>query len=218
MAADQDIINKLGAPALIAPQFILDSLLSESLKEADKLTLKSKLGCCGKNTAKVWGYLMRYFVKSQKWLPSFGELIIYVTFIAIVFIVIEILHNQSISARVKKESRCIKERNNVQDQVTAYDSNNNSLYTVKYDPATKKHLSTECVNENPSGRSTNEYNQIKTYSIDTGTARTDNSKTCKQNFDAAGGTRAANTGTISYSGDANLVQYMYNNDLSYFAR
>lgn len=186
----------------------------KSLSTPDFNDLYFKLSCCRGSIPRMYGYVARFFVKSLEWLPSLPELIIFGTFVALVFIIIEMIHNNYINERVKKESRCAKEKESTPDQVTAIDANGNTLYTVKYNA--DKQATLEC-EANNLGNSRNEYT-VKLYDPTSANSAKIQNKLCAyQNFSAASGTTAS-TGQIYYTGDSGLVRFMETNDLAYFKR
>jgi hypothetical protein len=199
-----------GLPALIANNIA-------KLAKPDFNDLVVKLGCCGKNVAKMNMHVTRYFLKSLEWLPSFAEFVIFTSFVAIIFLIYEIYHNTKINDRIRKESRCANKKDIPPNSVTAIDTDGNILYNVQYDKDNKNYEIT-CENDN-TGTFQNTYN-VNVYdfagSTTTQPNRTNVTKQCRQPYAAASGTTKSTNNQLYYIGDNQLVEFMKNNNNDYF--
>lgn len=197
--------NVVGLYTKNIPEFVMKNIATlpqESFKD-----MMTRLRCC-KTLPKVIILINAFFWKSMTWLPSIAELVIFGTFVAIVFIIAEIAHNNYINNRVKKESRCVRLKQGPHNQVTAVDSNGNPMYTIMYDANNNP---TKVCESDGKGSHVNEYNNVKVYDPKTGQSTTaSDTLTCnKQTFDQQ-------DGQIYYSGDEQLIKFMESDDLRYF--
>jgi hypothetical protein len=174
--------------------------------------LVSKLGCCNGNLPKMYMYVTTYWFKSMEWMPSLAEVVIFTTFIAIIFIIYEIWQSNQINTRVKNESRCARKVNAASDTVTAIDDKGNPLYTVTYDMV-KRDYSIKCEGDR-NGNINNQYN-VKLYDFNKKQAKNDKKQKCNQTFTATSGMDNTD-GLVYYSGDPGLVNFMQFGDTTHF--
>lgn len=193
----------------------LNSIITNNLatlSKQDYNDLIFKLGCCKENVAKMYVQVTRYFLKSLTWLPSISEFVIFSTFIALMFIIYEIYHQNKIDNRIRKNSRCALRTDEDKNKITAYDDNSNALFTVQYN-TDKREYSVQCVNDN-SGNNVNTYDNIKVYDFAQSTkdrpVTTNASVVCNQNF------QYNSSQNKFYIGDPALVRFQTTGDASYF--
>lgn len=211
------LMSKLRNPPELKIPLLIGNQVASLKSPADFSDLLLKLDCEKSSIKKGW-QVACYWVKSLEWLPSIGEFVIYASFIAILFILIEIIHNNYIANRVKKESRCMRDKQEQKNQVTAVDEGGNGLYTVKYAPGKKEAPVITC-EQSGMGATTNTYN-VKYWDYaanDSKGANAQKDVVCRQPFTAVGGLSGPAPGSSLYFvGDSQLVDYMRTNDKTYF--
>jgi hypothetical protein len=185
-----------------------------SLKDVDFKEFLRELAMSNKSAPKMYAASMGYFFKSFEWLPSLKEFILFALFIAIIYIIVEIIHNIYINNKVAQQSRCIRAKHTDENKVTVTDGNGNVLYSVKYDPATRAAATIKCENDGM-GTNANTYN-VKTYDYQTNTPKTIQQQCQKQQFTATGGTDTTTNGSLFYSGAPGLIDFMTTNNTAYF--
>lgn len=183
-------------------KYIQDNASPELFRE-----FRDKLQCDINNSLKLDMHRINYLMKSAPWLPSIAEVVIFGTFITIIFIILDIVHSNYINNKVTKESRCL--RKNSSGSVTAIDSNGKAMYTITYD---KNNAATVTCDQKDQGIISNTYTNIKKYDpANPSTPQHIASTTCAtQPF------TANLSGQIYYTGDDLLVNYMQLDDKSYF--
>ena len=168
-----------------------------------------------KSAPKMYAYSIQYLFASMEWLPSFKEFILFATFIAIIYIIVEILHNSYVNNKVQQKSRCVLAKSSQQNTVTATDGQGNQLYTVTYNPATKEAAQVTCVGSG-SGDKTNVYT-VNVYDYNNKVTNQVPQTCTQQPFTASGGTPQTTGASVFYSGDPGLVDFMTTSNPSYFA-
>lgn len=174
---------------------------------------KDKLLCDRNDVLKANMHRINYYLKSLPWLPSIAEVVIFGVFVAIMFIVADIIHGNYINNKVMRESRCQRKQTN--GKVTAIDSNGKALYTISYDENNK--VSLACEQDGKGGNILNHYTGIKEYdpnSKDPSKTSFNGDLTCSQQPFTAN--ISGSTGHIYYTGDELLVKYMTVDDTSFF--
>jgi hypothetical protein len=165
------------------------------------------------NPNKMYFLSLQYLPKTIEWLPSLTEVILFASFIAIIYILVEIFHNNYINNKVRSQSRCVKNKD--ENNVTVVDQYGNALYTVKYDNKNKTPAQINCEGSG-TGKYQNTYN-VKVYDYNTKQSTTQ-TQTCQQQpFTAFGGTSTTTSAPLFYSGNQNLVNFMVGGDTTYFS-
>lgn len=167
-----------------------------------------------KYAPKLYAYSAQYFFKSLEWLPSITEFILFATFIGIVYVIVEILHNNYINTKVTQRSRCSRANASQNSTVTVIDSSGNQLYTVEYDKDKQSAAKITCVGSG-SGDTTNVYN-VNVYDYATKGPVTKTQTCTNQTFTATGGTPTTASANMFYSGTQGIVDFMTTNNPVYF--
>lgn len=165
------------------------------------------------NTKNVW-----YAIRSSAFMPeSWYSFIVFSVLMALLFILIIFFHHNSIQRRVKKVSRCYKDKQRKLMSgryiVTATNGQKEPMYRVSYDLA-KKQSTVECACEqDPNGQNVaNTFRDIKVYNLNTNKVNIIPEKycQCKTGF---GEDLAA---SVYFTGHPSLVRFMNSGDDSFF--
>ena len=196
------------------PKFIIKQL--SRLQDADFSIFINNLWRDQSSVSKVYAYCAQYFIRSLEWLPDLKEFILFASFVALIFVVLEVVHSTYINAAVRSQSRCVKYKNDKdRNKVHAYDGNGNLLYSVKYDNV--KQTSDIICEGAGTGTSTNIYN-VRVYDYKSNSTTTQQKKCEKQAADAKAGTDSTRDEHVYYTGDSMLVDYMKNpSNVAYFS-
>jgi hypothetical protein len=184
------------------------------LKEADFNIFINNLNSSNatNNISAKYAYAARYFVRSLDWLPDFKEFLLFGSFIALIFVIMEVIHSMYINTTVQSKSRCVNNDSKDKNKLYAADQNNR-MYTVSYNN-NKKTADIQCEGSG-GGTTTNTYN-IRVYDYNSKAMMTQQ-KTCeRQGFTAAAGTSQTADKIVYYSGDPMLVDYMMTGNTVYF--
>ena len=138
------------------------------------------------------------------WTPSLHEFGMFVAVITTLFIIASLFHYNSVQVRVKKESRCLREKNSIKSNgiyvATAANKHNDPLYKVGYNMAAKSY-SVECACKE--GNVANTFPNINVYNLSTQTVQQIDQKLCsceKQYL--------APTDSVYFSGYPGVVRFM----------
>ena len=193
------------------PDFLMRQL--STLEEADFKDYMRRLLLANKYVPKMYAYTAQYFLKSLEWLPSVTEFILFASFIGIVYIIVEILHNNYINNKVQQQSRCASSKQKDDTSVTVIDANGVQLYTVKYDK-NKSPAQVTCEGSG-AGDTTNTYN-VTVYDYDHKGPKVIQKTCAQQTAVAAGSTASTANANLFYSGTRGIVDFMTTNNASYF--
>ena len=185
-----------------------------SLKDVDFKEFLRELAMANKSAPKMYVASMGYFFKSLEWLPSLKEFFLFALFIAIIYIIIEIIHNIYINNQVAQQSRCIRAKHTDENKVTVTDENGNILYSVKYDPVNRGTPTITCEHDGM-GTTKNTYN-VKTFDYQSNTAKTIQQQCQQQQFTASGSTDTTANAPLFYSGAPGLIDFMTTGSPEYF--
>lgn len=153
---------------------------------------------------------VKSFVKNAWFVPSPYEFFTFLMLISLFIILVTFFHYSGVQRYVKKNSRCLMERqkNSMSGiyTVTANNRENKPLYKVSYD-LTGKEYTVECACKE--GKYTNQFNSINVYDLKRQLSDTIDKKLCQCS-------ESLNTDRVYYSGYPGLVRFMNTGDTSFF--
>lgn len=150
------------------------------------------------------------FTRNAWFMPTPYEFFTFIFLILLFIILVSFFHYSGIQRHVKKNSRCLAERqrNSVSGiyTVTANNKDNKPLYKVSYD-LTGKEYSVECACKE--GKYTNQFNTINVYDMKRQSSDIIDKKFCQCDS-------LLDTERIYYAGYPGLVRFMNTGDTSFF--
>jgi hypothetical protein len=151
-------------------------------------------------------------VRSLPFMPTWVEVVIFAVMFVLLWVIFALFHHNSIQARVRKNSRCLRAkeigRAGGQYVVRAMNQNNQELYQVGYDLTTRE-TTLQCAC--PEGKVPNTFSEIPIYNMNTMTSQTVKEKSCAcdQSYYRPGE-------RVYYSGYPGLVSFMNSGDTTFF--
>jgi hypothetical protein len=152
-------------------------------------------------------------MRSDWWVPSVQELILFVTVIALIIILIRLFHHNKVQKTVRATSRCVRERElgyrSGVYTVNAYNKDNEPLYKVTYNTETSD-VTVDCACK--PGTAVSTFRNIKYFNL----------------RDPANGNQVvpeklcecqkplSNDERVYYRGYPGLIRYMYSGDETFF--